>query len=43
MIRAMSTDQKENLLTKIASKDKGKKRQIVDDRDSDEEGSDEGF
>ena len=42
LIRSLSIDQKENLLKKLAFQDKGKKPEVVDDRELDYD-SDQGF
>ena len=42
LIRSMMTDQKENLLGKLAFKDKGKETKVVDDREP-EYNSDQDF
>ena len=42
LIRSLSTDQRENLLEKLAFQDKGKKPEVVDDREPDYN-SDQGF
>ena len=42
LIRSLSTDQRENLLEKLAFQDKGKKPEVVDDREPDYD-SNQGF
>ena len=43
LIRAMTTEQREGLLGKIASKGKGKTNRVVDDREPEFEDSEEDF